>query len=143
MFILRCRLLILSLWFLLCIFFCCLLLRLLKVCLCLWGEFLFMMMFWEVLVGSVFLFMLWVGVGRVVVMEVMELFMFIFWLFVLGENCEGFCGVWGWKDMMDWLIMVRWCDVVGMVRVIERKFLVWLLFEWSGDMDKEKKLNYK
>lgn len=43
------------------------------------------------------------GVGKAVVIEVIELFMLERGSMVLGDNCEGLCGVWGWKDMVDFV----------------------------------------
>jgi len=51
--------------------------------------------------GIVLPFTLCAGVGRVVVIDVIELAMFDMESLVLGDNCEGLCGVCGWKDMMD------------------------------------------
>jgi hypothetical protein len=42
----------------------------------------------------------WAGVGSVVAMDVMDVFMLAKGSALLGENCEGLCGVCGWKDMI-------------------------------------------
>ena len=45
-------------------------------------------------------FTLWAGVGRVVVVEVIELVMLVIGSLVVGDSWEGLCGVCGWKDIM-------------------------------------------
>ncbi len=40
------------------------------------------------------------GVGSVVI-DVIDVVMLVISSLVLGDNCEGLCGVCGWKDMVD------------------------------------------
>jgi len=56
---------------------------------------------WARSVGRELPLTLCAGVGSAVVMAVIELVMLVISSLVLGENCEGLCGVWGWKDMMS------------------------------------------
>jgi hypothetical protein len=60
-----------------------------------------MIMSWAISEGIELPFTLCAGVGRAVVIEVMELVMLVIRSLVLGDNCEGLCGVCGWNDMMD------------------------------------------
>lgn len=56
--------------------------------------------------------MLCAGVGRAVVTEVIEVVKLALGSVVLGEYCEGLCGVCGWKDMVD-VVPVGNGDVCG------------------------------